>query len=209
MTMDPERPIDPFPSIEAAADAVRRAPDPSELSRRLLRTLETAERAVIEAATDVLTGAASRRRWESELTAEEQRCARYGHPACVVVVDLDGLKLTNDARGHRAGDELLRAAARALIEGSRVTDVVARVGGDEFAVLAVDTDLSTGRVLVERLVEALGAAGVEASIGLAQREAETGLSDAWSEADRRMYRSKRRRTATPRSTPSEYDTAAG
>lgn len=207
--MDPDRPIDPFPSIEAAAEAVRRAPDASELSRRLLRTLETAERAVSEAATDVLTGAASRRRWESELAVEEQRCARYGHPACVVVVDLDGLKRENDTLGHRAGDELLRSAARALIDGSRTTDVVARVGGDEFAVLAVDTDVTTGRVLVRRLAAALAAAGVEASVGLAERGAEDGLSGAWAEADRRMYRSKRRRGGTRRSTPSEFDSAAG
>lgn len=205
--MSTDRSTEPFPSFEAAAEAVLDAPDAGELPERLLRTLLVAEeraerarveceRAVAEAATDVLTGAGSRRYWEDVLAAEEHRCARYGHAACVVVVDLDGLKQQNDAGGHRAGDDLLRGAARALIEGSRATDVVARVGGDEFAILAVDTDLVTGRVLVERLATALAGAGVRASLGLAERTTEEGLGGAWSEADRRMYASKRRRAST-------------
>ena len=205
--MSTDRSTEPFASFEAAAEAVLAAPEAPGLSERLLRTLivaeERAERARLhaervqaEAATDVLTGAGSRRHWEDALLAEEHRCARYGHAACVVVVDLDGLKRENDALGHRAGDSLLRNAARALIEGSRATDIVARVGGDEFAILAVDTDLLTGRVLVERLATALAAAGVKASLGLAERKPEEGLGGAWSEADRRMYASKRRRAST-------------
>lgn len=197
---------DPFPSYEAAAEAVRTTPDASELSRWLLRTLADAEersrralidaeRAYAEASTDVLTGAGSRRLWERSLEVEEQRCARYGHPACVVAVDLDGLKQANDTDGHRAGDALLRAAAKALVKGSRTTDLVARVGGDEFAILAVDTDIGTGRVLVGRLAEALDRAGVRASLGLAERTVEHGLQTAWSDADRRMYATKRRRAS--------------
>lgn len=217
--MSTDRSTEPFPSFEAAAEAVLNAPEASELSERLLRTLIVAEeraerarvdaeRAQAEAATDVLTGAGSRRHWEDALVAEEHRCARYDHPACVVVVDLDGLKQENDAQGHRAGDGLLRAAAHALIGGSRATDVVARVGGDEFAILAVDTDLLTGRVLVERLATALAQAGVRASLGLAERVPEAGLGGAWSEADRRMYASKRRRASTQELTATECDTAA-
>lgn len=212
--MSQDRSTQPFASFAAAADAVLEAPDASELSHRLLRTLlltqeqaerarVAAERAVAEAATDVLTGASSRRHWEDVLRAEEHRCARYGHPACVVVVDLDGLKRVNDAQGHRAGDRLLGDAARALAQGSRATDVVARVGGDEFAILAVDTDLLTGRILVERLATALAEAGVQASLGLSERGPEQGLSEAWSEADRRMYASKRRRAGAQELTPAE------
>jgi len=207
MMMSADCSSEPFPSFEAAAEAVLGDPEAGELAERLLRTLVraeeraerarvAAERAVAEAATDVLTGAGSRRHWEDALIAEEHRCARYGHPACVIVVDLDGLKRENDAHGHRAGDDLLRAAAKALTEGSRAADVVARVGGDEFAVLAVNTDLATGRVLVERLASALAQAGVKASLGLAEREPREGLGGAWSQADRRMYASKRRRATT-------------
>lgn len=195
--MSTDRSNEPFATLKAAADAVLRKPDAPGLSHRLLRTLvlaeERAERSASEAATDVLTGAGSRRRWETTLAVEEQRCARYGHAACVVVVDLDGLKAVNDAHGHRAGDDLLRAAARALVEASRATDVVTRVGGDEFAILAVDTDLQTCRVLAQRLALSLAGAGVKASLGLAEREPGTGLPGAWSQADRRMYASKRRR----------------
>jgi diguanylate cyclase (GGDEF)-like protein len=189
--------------LEAAVEAVRAAPDASELSRRLLLTLAQTH---TEASTDVLTGAGSRRVWERTLHLEEQRSARYGHPACVVVIDLDGLKQENDTHGHRAGDDLLRAAATALVDGSRTTDLVARVGGDEFAILAVDTDLATGRVLVERLALALAQAGVRASLGLAERTSEHGLDATWSEADRRMYATKRRRGGSRRHpTPSGVD----
>jgi len=212
--------------LEAAAEAVLGAPDAGELAERLLRTLlhaeeraeharveaerarVEAERAVAEAATDVLTGASSRRHWEEALVAEEHRCARYGHPACVIAVDLDGLKAENDAHGHRAGDLLLRAAAKALTEGSRATDLVARVGGDEFAVLAVNTDLATGRVLVERLATSLARVGVKASLGLAERGPRDGLGGAWSEADRRMYASKRRRATTQELVATELEASA-
>jgi diguanylate cyclase (GGDEF)-like protein len=111
----------------------------------------------------------------------------------VIIVDLDRLKATNDAEGHAAGDALLRRAGAALVAQSRTTDVVARVGGDEFALLAVDTDLPTARILAARLAEALAGERVEASLGLAERIPATGLAGAWVEADRRMYTAKRRR----------------
>jgi diguanylate cyclase (GGDEF)-like protein len=198
---------DPFPSLEAAVAAVRATPAAGDLGRRLLASLilaeqrlelarRRAERAEAEASTDVLTGACNRRHWERLVEGEERRCARYGHSACVVVVDLDELKLVNDSDGHRAGDELLRAAAGALASACRATDTVARVGGDEFAILAVDTDLATGEVLLGRLAEALETAGVRASAGLAARAPDAGIAGAWVEADRRMYDAKRRRSAT-------------
>jgi GAF domain-containing protein len=79
----------------AAADARRRA-----------------ERAELEATRDELTGLYNRRGWSMLLSREEERCARYGHPACVVSIDLDELKLTNDTQGHGAGDALLVRAAQ-------------------------------------------------------------------------------------------------
>jgi diguanylate cyclase len=205
--MSTDRSEDPFSSLEEAAAALRSAPQLGDLGRRLLATLlaaerraeqarERAERAEAAASTDVLTGVRNRREWDRLLAAEEERCARYGHTACVVVVDLDELKAINDSAGHRAGDELLTAAATALASASRATDTVARVGGDEFALLAVDTDLETGRVLVRRLTEALAAAGVEASAGLAERTPGGGLAGAWTEADRHMYAAKRRRSSS-------------
>jgi diguanylate cyclase len=205
--MSTDRSEDPFSSLEEAAAALRSAPQLGDLGRRLLATLlaadrraeqarERAERAEAAASTDVLTGVRNRREWDRLLAAEERRCARYDHTACVVVADLDELKAINDSAGHRAGDELLTAAATALASASRATDTVARVGGDEFALLAVDTDLETGRVLVRRLAEALAAASVKASVGLAERTTEGGLAGAWTEADRHMYAAKRRRSSS-------------
>lgn len=198
--MSTDRSEDPFPCLEAAAEALRSAPELGDLGRRLLATLlaadRRAEQAEAAASTDVLTGVHNRREWDRLLDGEERRCARYGHTACVVAVDLDELKTVNDSAGHRAGDELLKVAASALASASRATDTVARVGGDEFAILAVDTDLPTGRVLVRRLAEALAGAGVRASVGLAERAPKTGMAGAWAEADRHMYAAKRRRSSS-------------
>lgn len=197
--MSTDRSGKPFKNYEAAAEAVLQDTDSPELAQRLLASLRRAEqradRAEIEASIDVLTGAASRRQWERVLVVEEKRCARYGHPACVVALDLDGLKHINDTLGHQAGDEHLLATATALTSATRAIDVVARVGGDEFAVLAVETDLATARVLVARLSDGLAKVGIAASLGLAERSEAMDLAGAWAEADRRMYRTKRRRAA--------------
>jgi diguanylate cyclase (GGDEF)-like protein len=88
-----------------------------------------------EARTDGLTSVANRRALEEAITDELARCKRYGGGFCLALVDIDGLKLLNDSRGHSTGDEALRALAEALRSRARGTDVVGRLGGDEFAVL--------------------------------------------------------------------------
>jgi diguanylate cyclase (GGDEF)-like protein len=157
----------------AAADADRRA-----------------ERARDEAESDALTGLLNRRAWDRLLAAEEARCRRYGNPACVAVVDLDGLKATNDAEGHAAGDRLICQAAQALRGAVRERDIVARIGGDEFALLGVECDPARAHHLEERLKAALAEAGVQASVGIAPLVLASGLQHAWHEADQRMYRAK-------------------
>jgi diguanylate cyclase len=151
-----------------------------------------AERAVAEASTDPLTGVGNRRAWEWMLVAEEERCARFGRPASIVSVDLDGLKDVNDLAGHGAGDELLRRASQAIVAAIRAHDVVARLGGDEFAVLAIECDAPRAQRLAQRIALSLEDAGVEASVGFAAREAAEGLPGAWIEADLAMYEAKRR-----------------
>jgi diguanylate cyclase (GGDEF)-like protein len=152
-----------------------------------------AERAEAEAMTDALTELYNRRGWNQLMTAEEERCRRYGHPACVVSIDLDGLKERNDTQGHDAGDRLLIALSKVLRSATRAPDVVARVGGDEFSVLAVDCDHAGGELLVSRLNHMLAEAGIDASVGLAVRGNDSTLFDAWREADVRMYQDKRLR----------------
>lgn len=149
--------------------------------------LRRAERAEAEATRDGLTKLYNRLGWMQLLSKEENRCHRYGHPACVVNIDLDGLKQANDSNGHAAGDELLIKASQALLEATRTSDIVARLGGDEFCVLGIECDAASSRILENRIRECLAAAGVEASVGLAMRRPEQGLIMACAEADEKMY----------------------
>lgn len=147
----------------------------------------------VEALTDALTGVANRRAWDRSLEAEERRRRRYGGTAAVVVVDLDELKQINDSQGHLHGDLLLRLVARVIKETSRESDLVARTGGDEFAVLALNCEEPHLRVFVSRLRKALAAEGVSASVGGAYRRPSAGMAEAWAEADDMMFEEKTRR----------------
>ena len=151
-----------------------------------------ADRAQAEALNDALTGLFNRRGWTRLLAGEEERCRRYGHPAAVLAIDLDDLKTVNDSRGHFAGDQLLAGAGAVLSGVARSADVAARVGGDEFALLAVECDAPSSAILTERLRVALVQAGVRASIGAAMRDPSRGLLHAWEDADRAMYADKHR-----------------
>lgn len=160
---------------------------------RLDEARRRAERAEADALMDPLTGLVNRRGWDMLLDREEQRCRRYGAVASVLVIDLDGLKTVNDRRGHAAGDAVLQRTAAVLRDAFRGTDVVARVGGDEFAVLAVETDAEGAVRERDRLHGLLDDAGVPASIGAAVRDRATGLEGAWASADADMYAAKRDR----------------
>ena len=80
---------------------------------------------------------------------------RYGHPFALLVFDVDGLKRINDAHGHRAGDDALRAVAQAVRDTIREIDTPVRMGGDEFCVLAPNQDAAGGRILAERIAAAV------------------------------------------------------
>lgn len=158
---------------------------------RLVEQARRLERAEAAALTDELTQLYNRRGWNQMLQAEEQRCRSLGHPAGVVVIDLDGLKEVNDSLGHARGDELIVRAARGLSRATRAQDVLARVGGDEFAVLAMDCSSEGAEALRQRLEQSLRQEGVKASLGLALRNPGRDLWWAWDEADRAMYLQKK------------------
>ena len=139
--------------------------------------------------TDPLTGVLNRRGWDRMLALQDERTRRFGDPALVVVVDLDGLKAVNDVRGHASGDHLIRQAAATLRATLRAHDVLDRLGGDEFAVLAAATAAEVP-VLTERLQRSLDAAGVAASVGTAVVTARGGCAAAWADADAAMYAAK-------------------
>jgi diguanylate cyclase (GGDEF)-like protein len=121
---------------------------------------------------DPLTGLANRRALDERLGYEIARHMRHGEAFTVLALDLDGFKAVNDRFGHDAGDEVLCETAGALVAAVRAQDTVVRLGGDEFCVLAPQTDAPHAEHLVERVREALagvtaGHSGLGASIGLA------------------------------------------
>jgi diguanylate cyclase (GGDEF)-like protein len=109
--------------------------------------------------TDALTGLANRRALSSLLEKEIRRSARYGMPASLLLIDVDGLKQVNDNQGHSAGDRVLRSVADAITEALRGTDVGARWGGDEFAIVAPNTTAEAALRSAERLVGRVAEAG--------------------------------------------------
>ncbi|MFN7142247.1 MAG: GGDEF domain-containing protein [Myxococcota bacterium] len=113
------------------------------------------------ARTDTVTGAPNRRAFEEGARATLRRHARTGRALTAVGIDLDGFKDVNDRLGHAEGDEVLRAVAATIARTVRSTDVVARYGGDEFAVILADTDETGAPALLARLHRALDGAMAE------------------------------------------------
>ncbi len=152
-----------------------------------------------EARVDPLTGLANRAMWDELLSAEEARRRRYPHPVTIVSADLDNLKAVNDRHGHAAGDQIIRAAAEVLRSQARASDIVARVGGDEFLVLMPETDgrggaryLARVRAAVRRTSLADGLV-VRLSAGAASAKADEAMAAVVGRADASMYAAKRRR----------------
>ena len=104
---------------------------------------------------DALTELFNRRRFDQELAEYVSYTARYGGKGSIFLLDLDRFKYVNDTRGHKAGDEVIRAVGRALHDSVRKTDVVARLGGDEFAVLLRDADRDTAERIAEGMLETI------------------------------------------------------
>lgn len=113
-----------------------------------------------QATTDPLTGVSNRRSFHTSLAAELKRSARDGRPLTLVLVDVDGFKEVNDTQGHPFGDGVLQLVAEKLRAGMRATDTVARVGGDEFAILLPGATAEGAEALVERArTESVGPMG--------------------------------------------------
>ena len=110
-----------------------------------------ADRLTLLSETDVLTGLPNRRALTRRLTAEFHRAERYGAPVSLLFIDIDDFKQVNDEQGHAAGDRLIRHVAAGIAESLRESDFGARWGGDEFAVLAPNTDAEAARSSAERL----------------------------------------------------------
>lgn len=103
------------------------------------------------ARTDPLTGLENRRTFVEQLDREWARATRQGNPLACLMVDIDHFKLVNDTWGHPGGDEVLKAVARELLVSCRASDILARVGGEEMAVILPDTDEASALACAERL----------------------------------------------------------
>lgn len=143
------------------------------------------------ASTDALTGIGNRHAWERWLTTLEEDFADLGDPTVIMMVDLDDFKSVNDGPGgHAAGDELLSRAAAAIAGLARPEDRVARIGGDEFGMIVHDCTAAQGPAMVDRIVGALAAQGVEASAGFAPLVVGENVDEAVRRADGAMFASK-------------------
>ena len=138
---------------------------------------------------DMLTGLANRRAWEESLPREVSRAARAARPLSVAVIDLDHFKEVNDAGGHQAGDQKLRAVAAAWSSQVRDADLLARYGGDEFALVMPDCDTEQAQVIVGRLRETTPP-DTTFSAGIATWNGQESITDLVRRADEALYAAK-------------------
>lgn len=154
-----------------------------------------------EATTDALTGLCNRREFESLAHRELSRANRQGAPLSLLMMDIDKFKSINDTHGHDVGDAVLKTIAGACAPHLREVDVLARIGGEEFAVLLPDTTIDGATHVAERIREALGRESVPAgdgktlsftvSVGVAQHDGESEeLPALIKRADQALYRAK-------------------
>ncbi len=175
----------------------------SKLRVRLKRQKEELLAAVATirtlATVDELTSLANRRHMNEVLGAEERRSDAGGPPVCVALLDIDFFKSVNDRYGHAGGDAVLRGFAATARDALRGGDVLARWGGEEFLLMLPNATLAEAKLVLERMVERIGAMriadldgapAITFSAGLAQRCGQEPFADTISRADRALYVAK-------------------
>jgi diguanylate cyclase (GGDEF)-like protein len=148
---------------------------------------------------DSLTGLKNRRRFEEDLRTEMARADREGLPVAVLLLDLDNLKEINDSLGHSAGDRMIVEVTEVLDSRMRETDVLARIGGDEFAVALPRCDATEATIVAEAIATAIrehtwndGEQRATASIGIAVFMSKSGttFAELLAQADAALYAAK-------------------
>jgi len=151
--------------------------------------------------TDELTGLNNRRAFTKLVNREAKKAARYGRPYSIIMVDTDNLKSINDNHGHSAGDKLLKMVSDAIDDTLRDSDIIARVGGDEFIIMLTDTDSARASDAAERIKKTIDNAATvvdgktitaTASIGIASYPDDSNdLNEIMNFADKSLYQSKK------------------
>jgi diguanylate cyclase (GGDEF)-like protein/PAS domain S-box-containing protein len=187
-------------SITELRDGAGRAVAWSDVSRDVSGRKRMEEELTRLATTDSLTGAANRRVFMDSGAEEAYRARRYNRPLSVLMLDLDHFKRVNDRFGHPTGDEVLVAVTQACRQELRASDLFARLGGEEFAVLMPETELRVARDVGARLLERVEALEVPAeggpvrvtvSVGVAcLRPGDDGVEEVLKRADKALYAAK-------------------
>lgn len=153
------------------------------------------------AITDELTGLANRRYFMERLNSEYDRAKRYESKYSLLMIDIDHFKLINDNFGHKAGDRVLQEASAVMKKSLRTSDIIGRVGGEEFSVLLPETEIKAALFIAERLrkrveektiIHDTEELSVTVSIGVSQSSpGDQSVDDIFIRADTAMYNSKR------------------
>lgn len=189
------------PRVRAAIEAL--AGEVLSLREDQARLKDELDRAVQLADRDTLCPIFNRRAFERELTREISLSERYGTPLCLIFIDLDRFKLINDRFGHATGDRVIQHVAESLVENVRQSDIVGRLGGDEFGIALTHTELADGRIKAQRLEalisdlvvrdaenEAIEAVNLGASCGAVAWQRGRHAASLIAEADETMFRRK-------------------
>jgi diguanylate cyclase (GGDEF)-like protein len=171
----------------------------SQLVGASIGNIKLFEKIQRQATTDGLTGLVNHKTFYEILEKELWRSRRYGGKISLIMVDVDNLKNINDAYGHRAGDKAIREISKRIKECIRQIDTAARYGGDEFAVILLNTSLSDATVVAQRMVDAVGSSPttwnkeqipLSISVGLGQYDADISPEDITSRSDQALYTAK-------------------
>ncbi len=171
----------------------------SQLVGASIGNIKLFERIQRQATTDGLTGLVNHKTFYEILEKELWRSRRYGGQISLIMVDIDNLKGINDVYGHRAGDKVIKEISKRIKECIRQIDTAARYGGDEFAVILLNTSLIDASVVAKRMVDAVAHStttwnkeriSLSISVGLGQYNPDASPEDITSRSDQALYAAK-------------------
>jgi diguanylate cyclase (GGDEF)-like protein len=171
----------------------------SQLIGASIGNIKLFEKMQRQATTDGLTGLVNHKTFYEVLEKELWRSRRYGGQISLIMIDVDNLKEVNDAFGHRAGDKVIKEVSKRIKKCIRQIDVAARYGGDEFAVILLNTSIIDANVVAKRMIDIVANTPatwnkekitLSISIGLGQYDAQASPEDITSRSDQALYAAK-------------------